>query len=37
MALSFMHRKPDSGLGNIHAAEALFRARLHPKRTAASA
>jgi formamidopyrimidine-DNA glycosylase len=34
VALMDQHRL--AGLGNIHAAEALFRARLHPKRTPAS-
>ena len=31
-----MDQRRVAGLGNIHAAEALFRARVHPKREAAS-
>lgn len=36
LKVALMDQARLAGLGNIHAAEALFRARLHPARTAAS-
>ncbi|MFZ5442997.1 MAG: bifunctional DNA-formamidopyrimidine glycosylase/DNA-(apurinic or apyrimidinic site) lyase [Myxococcota bacterium] len=36
LKVALMDQERLAGLGNIHAAEALFRARLHPSRTAAS-
>ncbi len=36
LKVALMDQARLAGLGNIHAAEALFRARLHPSRTAAS-
>ncbi len=36
LKVALMDQERLAGLGNIHAAEALFRARLHPSRTAGS-
>lgn len=36
LKVALMDQTKVAGLGNIHAAEALFRARLHPRRTTAS-
>jgi formamidopyrimidine-DNA glycosylase len=36
LKVALMDQTKVAGLGNIHAAEALFRARLHPRRTPAS-
>ena len=36
LKVALMDQSRLAGLGNIHAAEALFRARLHPSRTPAS-
>ena len=34
--VALMNQERIAGLGNIHAAEALFRAKIHPERSAAS-
>ena len=36
LKVALMDQERIAGLGNIHAAEALFRAKLHPERSAAS-
>jgi len=36
LKVALMDQERLAGLGNIHAAEALFRSKLHPSRTAAS-